>query len=61
MEGNTEFRPVVLRLRLTTAGAGAGAVAHLQRGDRAGAGQWQTGVCWGDAVIGGHVICNKST
>ena len=57
MEGNTEFRPVVLRLT----GAGAGAAAGLQRGDRAGAGQGQAGVCRGDALVGGHVICNKST
>ena len=58
MEGNTEFRPVVLLLLPT---AGAGAAARLQGGDWAGAGQGQAGVCRGDAVVGGDVICNKST
>ena len=58
MEGNTEFRPVILGL---TGAAGAGAAVSLQGGDWAGAGQGQAGVCRGDAVIGGHVVCNKYT
>ena len=58
MEGNTEFRPVVL---LLLANAGAGAAARPQGGDRAGAGQGKAGVSRGDAVIGGDIVCNKST
>ena len=56
MEGNTEFRPVVLTLRLATAGA----ATRLQPSvDGAGAGQGQAGVCRGDTVIGGNVICKS--